>query len=290
MKKKWVYVSLMTFLLLLTLSNTTKKNSTGAPVGSTGAPGETNCARSGCHTGTNNLNTGIGKLNIEIEDYGNGYVSEKSYRITVSLMQDRINRFGFSSVVLNNKLKSVGDIEIEDENRTQVLSGSGPFEDRNYITYKALGTNPHSKYKGEWVFNWKAPETNEGPVTIYLAAVAANNDGTDKGDEVYTDSITLNPATTGVNEPTQHGPIFSVYPNPIKSAFVLSWKNKSTMHTVLTMESLDGKTSMMLHKGVFSKGEQRLALSLPTETPAGIYLLHLKQGSLISTQKIIVNP
>ena len=43
-------------------------------------------------------------------------------------------------------------------------------------------------------FSWTAPATDVGPVTFYVAANAANNNGNNQGDQIYNTKVTLTPA------------------------------------------------------------------------------------------------
>ena len=176
---------------IITLSNTYRITSAGAPIGSTGAPDEATCGKVGCHTGKDNINTGTGNLRLQMDGFSGTYIPGKVYKITTTIEQPHINRFGFAFTALNDTKQKAGMLQTIDDSRTQLMSGSNAFEGREYLTYKPLGTNPYKTNKGQWTFLWKAPEQNEGTITFYVAAVTANNDGTDKGDEVYTDSLVL---------------------------------------------------------------------------------------------------
>ncbi len=191
MRLKIIYTISFIALVIITLSNTNRIASAGAPIGSTGAPDEATCGKAGCHTGNNNVNTGTGKLNLQMDHFSGTYLPGKVYTITTTIEQPHISRFGFAFTALNSTKQKAGVLQTTDDNRTQLMKGTNAFEGREYLTYKPLGTNPYKTNKGQWTFLWKAPEQNEGPITFFVAAVAANNDGTDKGDEVYTDSLVL---------------------------------------------------------------------------------------------------
>lgn len=289
MKVKIISTLGMGALMLIMLSNTYKVASTGAPIGSTGAPGETTCGRAGCHIGENNVNTGVGKPAIQIDDFTGTYIPGKTYQVKVNIEQKNIDRFGFSFAAINSHGVSSGNINVIDADRTQLMEGSNQFESREYITYKALGTKPYSANKGQWVFEWKAPEQYEGPVTFYAATVAANNDGTDKGDEVYTDSLVLNGFATGLHQVDKDITKLTVYPNPVKHNFMLSFHNKETDYTKISLVDLKGSTTYTLWEGVLSKGTKTIGLEIPAELTKGVYLIQLQQKTKVYTQKIIID-
>lgn len=273
---------------MLVLSGTYKVTSTGAPIGSTGGPGETTCARSGCHTGDNNLNSGTGRLAIRAEGLNGSYVPGKTYPLTVILEQENINRFGFSLVALDTAGKSSGTIKMEDDARMQVLKGSGRYNGRDYATYRLAGTAPYAPGKGQWSFSWTAPVNDEGPVTLYVAAVSANNDGTDKGDEVYTDSLQAMGVATGLNRSGTDGIKVSVYPNPVKGAFVLSLISPAEGYTEIVLTDLQGNKVCGLWQGNLGKGLRKLPLQLASSVAKGFYLVCIRQASGSFTHKILV--
>lgn len=273
-------------LVIVTLSNTLKVASTGAPIASTGAPGETTCARSGCHTGNNNLNTGTGLMSVDIDGFNGMYIPGRTYQVTVTLQQKNINRFGFSLSAINSNKVSSGKIRVTDAGRTQLLAGSNQFSEREYITYKALGTNPYAENTGKWTFEWEAPEQHEGPVVFYLAGVSADNDGTDMGDEVYTDSLILNGFSTGLNDIDVNFNCL-VYPNPVKENFSASFICKERIHTKVSLADLKGNRSYLLFEDILNKGIQKLELIKPANLAKGVYLIHIEQGPKVLTQKIV---
>jgi hypothetical protein len=65
---------------------------------------------------------------------------------------------------------------------------------RMYILHTAAGTNPTGAGTNSWSFKWTAPPTSTGKVTFYAAGNAANNDGAQTGDLIYTTSASINPA------------------------------------------------------------------------------------------------
>lgn len=65
-----------------------------------------------------------------------------------------------------------------------------PADDRTEAGEGALrstvaGTKPAAPGKAEWRFSWQAPGDFTGPVTLYIAAVAADDDRSPLGDRVH---------------------------------------------------------------------------------------------------------
>jgi hypothetical protein len=82
----------------------------------------------------------------------------------------------------NNK---AGRFILKDSLRTQIIGSKSGLPGREYLTYTYYGTSADKPGYSEWEAYWEAPQV-PGKVTFYLAGVSANNDGEDKGDDVYT--------------------------------------------------------------------------------------------------------
>jgi len=194
MKSKHIVVSLSIALSVAIMAMMPEKSSSGAPASHTGAPGETTCATIGCHD-DNSLNSGNAKLTIDLGkavDYEPG----RTYPVTVRITEPSVERFGFQIVALKNGDNSnVGTFELTDIKRTQSIKNQYDLFTREYITYTFYGTDAVSSGVGEWTINWKAPSTNVGPITFYASGVSANDDETDKGDHVFTQSMVLKPSS-----------------------------------------------------------------------------------------------
>lgn len=190
MKKTIVLTSFIitAFLIIAAAPN---RSSSGSPASHTGAPGENTCATSGCHD-DNQLNSGKAALSIEMGNKLTDYVAGKTYPISIKISDPNKTRFGFQIVALNSKTnENVGAFQITDLQRTQTVKNTDAFGDRNYVTYTFKGTDAVSNGQGEWTVNWTAPTSGKSPITFYVAAVSANDDMTDKGDQVYTSSLTV---------------------------------------------------------------------------------------------------
>lgn len=170
--------------------------STGAPPGRTGAPPGDNCT--GCHLGT--LNSGAGNLKIEFAG-GSSYVPGQTYKVRVTLADPAAQRWGFELTgrVGADKLAKGGNFSIDDSSRTQFSPGSTPGE---YVTHTSAGTSPGTSGSSSWEANWTAPLAGTGPVTFYAAGNAANNNGANTGDLIYTTSLQISEAGTTVTGET----------------------------------------------------------------------------------------
>ncbi len=158
--------------------------SSGPPTGRTNAPGEGNCT--GCHT-TNPLNTPPGAVTITLGSaaYGPGDT------IPVSVAVGRVGqmRWGFQITALDASNNPAGTLLVVDTVRTQkAVAGSG----REYIHHRSAGTDPGVPDAAPgWSLIWVAPAIPAGTVTFYAAGNAANNNGANTGDFIYSTSASL---------------------------------------------------------------------------------------------------
>lgn len=198
--KKITITIIVSAFAFVAFNNLPDPMSSGAPAQSTGAPDEKDCSTSGCHSDFK-VNSGSAELSITTENGISQYETGKTYPVTVSISNPGLVRFGFQVLALRNSdHTNAGTIKLTDPQRTQIIDGYGNLASRRYITYTYPGTDAVSSGLGKWTFNWIAPETNDGPVTFYVASIAANDDGTDSGDYTYTRQLTMDgpPATWSI--------------------------------------------------------------------------------------------
>lgn len=161
---------------------------TGPPPGHTGAPGEISCTN--CHSG----GAGTGQFSITAPA---SYTPGQTYQIVVRHQtgDSTRRRWGFELTAWANNTGAGSLANLNATTQTTSLNA------RNYILHTQTGTFPNQAGSANWTFNWTAPATNVGAVTLYAAGNQANNDGTADGDQIYTTNITIQPAS---QPPTAH--------------------------------------------------------------------------------------
>jgi hypothetical protein len=187
--KKRIVILIVGALPLFIMATMPERSSSGAPASHTGAPGEATCATSGCHD-DNTVNTGKAVLDIEVGGGITNYIPGHTYTIKVKIADAAVERFGFQLTALANNVMA-GTFQVTDNGRTQLVNNEYKLNDRSYVTYKFDGTDAVSTGRGEWQVNWTAPTDNVGIITFYAGAVSANDDSSDKGDHVYTTSVSI---------------------------------------------------------------------------------------------------
>lgn len=194
---KKILLSVFTLLLaigimLLDSPEVLTYSSGNIPGDRTGAPGSSNggCGSSSCH-GSSSLNgSGSAEITIDTEAYEPG----ETYLVTVTTNDNEgASLFGFQATVLagaenevdaNTDSPDTGGFIAPGGMNTKIESG------RSYIMHQNT-----SNSTGSWFFNWEAPAEDIGPVTFYVAALAANGNGGKTGDFVFFNSMELSSAS-----------------------------------------------------------------------------------------------
>ena len=157
----------------------TSSLSSGPPAGFSGAPEELDCAA--CHSGP------PPNGQFAILDTPANYNPGQTYAIRVRHINPDTTRkrwgFQMSSYAGSNGVGLFSNLNTN----TQVLSESG----RSYVEHTSAGTFAGQLNGAEWTFNWTAPATNVGQVTLYAAGIQANNAMGSEGDQPYTTNIAI---------------------------------------------------------------------------------------------------
>ncbi len=175
--------------------------STGPAPRKTGAPGDSLCTQ--CHVGT--ANSGSGSIQVDFPS-GPAYAPGVTQRLTVRISDPQAAVYGFqmtARLASNLTNGQAGDF-LPVDSTTQVLCEDGsvktstqscrPDAPVQFIEHTLPRTS------GTFSFDWTPPATAAGDVRIYVAANAANGNGSTSGDRIYTANFTLAPAAVS-NKP-----------------------------------------------------------------------------------------
>jgi (2Fe-2S) ferredoxin len=161
----------------------------GPPASRTGAPGEQTCTD--CH----NAQTGVGHLAIVAPPtYRPGITYQVQVRHTTT--DSTRKRWGFELTALASNVRAGTFANLG--TLTRIVSGNN----RSYIEHTSTGTFQNQTGGATWTFNWTAPATNVGPVTMYAAGLQANNNGSESGDQTYTATAVIPPHIANVSPHT----------------------------------------------------------------------------------------
>src|SRR6185295_20320639 len=178
MKKIITISAIITVILVLATSGILISLPIQPPKAKTGAPGEGTC--SDCHTGAG-LNLGPGFVKLSFSGAKGQYKTDRTYTVTVTVMDPSEVRYGFQTVSLDQANNNQGKITVLDTANTKTQA-SGQTR-RKYINNKYAGSN------NVWTYEWKSPASYVGPITFYGAGNATNGDDLQSGDNVYTTSM-----------------------------------------------------------------------------------------------------
>lgn len=189
----------------------------GPDPGFAGVPGENGgatCATSGCHTGT--VNSSSGSVTINLPN-GLTYTPGVTQQLSVTIADPAQRAWGFelTARVAGSNSTMAGSFASAD-NKTQVLCSTANLRQAQALPYTASGSQTcsstfplayiehslagYSSSRGvtgsyTFNFNWTPPATNVGNITLFVAGNAANGNGSESGDHIYSKSYTLAPAS-----------------------------------------------------------------------------------------------
>ncbi len=266
--------------LFIMISAVNKPVSSGAPSSSTGAPDEQTCGMTTCHD-DNSMNSGTANLTIEVGKFGDNQYEGLPIKIKIS--DPGKIRFGFQVTALNESNKKVGQFVITDSLRTQIIGGKVSLPDRDYLTYTYFGTLSDKAGVTEWESNWKPTGTDKtGKVTFYVAAIAANNDGEDKGDFVYTTKAST--AWENTLNTNKLMPVSNI--NVILSITGLTILNPHNSY-IKTISISDNTGKLILTKNL-KNSDSETQISLP-EKASGIIIVTIQTASETITKKLFAS-
>jgi len=251
------------------------------PLEKTNAPGESTCVD--CHTGTA-LNAGGGSMSIVFSGANNKYKPNKTYTITVSVDDPaESDKGGFETTILNTSNVAAGTVTITDSANTMLRHDNA--NGRDYVSNFFGEEN-----KVSWSFQWKAPATPVGKITIYTCTNATNNDSTYLGDHIYAGILVLKLKNLlkedGITE--QDDDEFSVFPTVIERNFNVKYNVASPSNVRISLYSLQGQTLETFIEGKRDEGVYEEPIILSKNYMAGIYLIVEQMNDQVLTRKVMI--
>ena len=179
----------------------------GPPPGAAGPPSDRSCGSPGCHTGSN----GTGSVDVSFTN-GPSYVPGVKQHVVVTITDPAQKRWGFQATVrpaANPRSMEAGDFESTD-GYTQVVCNDDSQKPAGqpcsiapnfqFVEHTTEGTRLGASSPVSFEFDWTPDTTTTGDLLFYVAANAANGDGTNFGDHIYYKTVTLSQLT--VTSPT----------------------------------------------------------------------------------------
>lgn len=256
--------------------------STGAPAGRTGAPGDQTCNASGCHDSFD-LDSGPGSVAIVASsEYEPGVPLD----ITVRVQQVSQERFGFQITARDDNGQFAGEWSFPASVRF-APNQTGGGENEQYLTHNpAVFVDDEST----WSFQWVPPANGAGTVTFYAAGNAANGNGSNQGDHIYTTSLAVSQATDTAVERAEIPDaleVTSVFPNPAVSHTTIRYELMRTATARLKVFDASGQLVRTVDGGNRPAGSHHLELSVEGLS-GGVYLFRLETTAGAESGKLLV--
>jgi uncharacterized protein (TIGR03437 family) len=144
---------------------------------------------------------------------GTTYTPGQQVTFTLTVTDSAARTYGFQASARLDSAPTSGQAGTFTAGEQQIVN----CEDGNRMPSAGCGANvavqfiEHSQpfSTNTITFTWTAPSTDVGPVTIYVAANAANNNRTNQGDHIYTTSLKLTPAAPAIKPSVSSGGVVS---------------------------------------------------------------------------------
>ena len=185
---------LQIIVLMMIAAGVVYASVTGPDARYTNAPGDVgNCVS--CHDTFHEANVGPGS--VALNNVPTVYEPGEQYTLTITVQQAGRQRYGFQLTAIDSSGNRIGAFAPIDGN-TQINSQTG-LGNRQYIQHQQVGTFPTGGGSRTWQVRWTAPNEDEGTARFYVSGNAANGDGTNQGDYIYTNIAVSESETTVVN-------------------------------------------------------------------------------------------
>jgi uncharacterized protein (TIGR03437 family) len=184
--------------------------SSGPDAGNSGVPGEESCG--GCHNGP----PGQGSVAVTFPS-GLSYSPGVKQHLVITITDPAQRRWGFqlTARIAGSPGTQAGSFTPSADGYTQLVCTQNNFRSEvfgngcasngmalQYIEHTRTGTRPDAKSPVSFEFDWTPPATSGGNLVVYVAAVAANGDNSERGDHTYTAAYTVTPVGALPQPPT----------------------------------------------------------------------------------------
>ena len=143
------------------------------------------------------VNAGGGNVQITYSG-GSNYTPGQRGKFTVTITDANARAYGFEvSARLGSNLDNGQAGTLHPGQGVQVVcedDGNPPCRANAPVQFV---THTQPRNAGTFEFEWTPPADAQGEIRVYVAGNAANGNGTNTGDRIYTASIALTPAQTG---------------------------------------------------------------------------------------------
>jgi len=209
------------------------------------------------------------------------YTPGQTYTLTATVTQQGRTLFGIGLEALLPSGANAGNLVAGTGTTIKTATISGNSR-RNIVHNMNAGltANAHS-----FTFTWTAPSTDVGPITIYYAGNAANNNAAKTGDYIYNASQVVTPAGVNVQEQLNTPFTFSFYPNPATENITVNYSLEQSAKVTYIIYDLTGKQVQSESANRFP-GAQQQNVNV-NNLQAGTYLLSVNVDGNVITKRFI---
>ena len=274
--------STLTLVIVLTAGSMNENGRAGY----TGSPGEVTCNTTNCHNSFV-LNSGDGTIGTTSTMINWIYEPSTNYTISIKVAKPGVSLFGFGVEILTSSNDNAGTIVVTDTVHTQLKSRFVNGIIRKNIVHKLNGGA--SQDSVTFSFNWTAPNTGSGTLTMYFIGNATNANGNVNGDYIYNSSQIIMPSGENNIENIISAYPFTVYPNPAGTNISLHYYLQKNEVVSIKLYDMRGSLVYLLTKSNHFAGENNELIFLPSECHSGLYLLSIESPSGRESRKLIIN-
>jgi hypothetical protein len=279
MKHFYTLGALLFFIAALTFTRPAFTFRSGPPAGLNGSPINPTSTCTNCHSGAA-LNAGPEVLAISFSGAANQYVPGTTYTVTVAFTSTTRTRHGFQLSALSGTTQAGTITSTTANTSTQTSQGI------TYINHNLAGSNLSS-----WSFNWTAPSVSVGTITFYASGNATNANGSTSGDNIYTTTLSISPASTS-GLPVASTPKLQllVYPNPASEYLDVVAPQLEGETAYYQLTDRQGRVVQSQHMDAADWQDKTYRIVLPTSLPAGFYIASVRAGRISGSTTVFVEP
>ncbi len=204
--------------------------STGPASGGAGHVAATGCGN-GCHGTSANTNThamiSIARKSDNQPVTDGKYTPGIDYLITIMGHNGSLNKYGYQFSATKGGANAGTLSNPPSGSKQAMAAGINVIEHSGVITGGASGFSVS--------FDWKAPATGTGNVTLNLAVNAVNGNSQTNGDAYNTAVMALSEATTSVND--IEAAQLKIYPNPATDRLTINLGERSGDYTLYVVDA-----------------------------------------------------
>lgn len=246
--------------------------SVNPPASKTGAPGEGTCAD--CHAGSTMSAAGVVMYNFS---GANGeYLPDSTYTIDLSIPSGVKN--GFEMTILDANDDMAGSFTVGSGTSTTTALG------RDYIR--------HSSSVGvtSWSFDWTAPSSDMGNLTVYYAFNKTNSNGSTLGDTVYLgqETILISPEL-GLTDYQQLDEDYEVFYDQQNKLLNVTFRPHQYANVVVNIQSLNGQLVRSFDYGNLNSQTHKKQVDLSDLNVNGIYIVSVLIDNYALNRKVYLN-